>query len=481
MTQDCNSNIEKQIKEIWRSTFGDTPAYVDLLFNAYFSENLSQWITLDGKVAACGIGIPYDFVCCNGEKFRGLYLCGLATVPEMRCQGLMTRLLEEMEENARKRGFDATFLIPADEELRNFYAKRGYKNTSKRLCLSLEKGEEIDEKGQNSRRKTEYPEGKINVEERQSTQIGEFFQNTKFTIFKGNFASISEFAELASRAENLYNNTYSSSQKNIVNKIQNIVKIKESDIFINKLQNKINSEISNNINNRIHNNTFFILHNKSDFETIIREKILSGSLIIIGYENNIISFCEIIDKDGKVWPIIGELKLHINLLAAIYNYFSNIGYNSKSISFDSEFLEELNRFLKKIESENEYGSESDESEVEEESGNKDGRESGKSPSLKLVIDDPDLINRFESIGENLLRYEMSHDSLYSATMTLRCEVEDFGMIKFLNGESKLIRENRIFESDCAPSRKYSKNEKSSKIEENQIANPQLVSFRLMLD
>lgn len=57
---------------------------------------------------------------------KGLYLCGLATVPECRGKGLMGDLIEEMNIRAKEMGYSFTCLIPASEELRKYYSGRGY-------------------------------------------------------------------------------------------------------------------------------------------------------------------------------------------------------------------------------------------------------------------------------------------------------------------------------------------------------------------
>lgn len=57
---------------------------------------------------------------------KGLYLCGLATVPEYRGKGLMGDLIEEMNVRAKAMGYSFTCLIPASEGLRKYYSGRGY-------------------------------------------------------------------------------------------------------------------------------------------------------------------------------------------------------------------------------------------------------------------------------------------------------------------------------------------------------------------
>ena len=57
---------------------------------------------------------------------NGLYLCGLATKPEYRGEGIMSQLIERISVKASRMGYAFTFLIPASDSLRLYYSDRGY-------------------------------------------------------------------------------------------------------------------------------------------------------------------------------------------------------------------------------------------------------------------------------------------------------------------------------------------------------------------
>lgn len=111
---------------LWAATFGDTEQYVSLVFDSYFNETLSAKAG-DESLTSALMGVPYEFKN-DRATLRGLYLCGLATVPQGRRRGLMTGLLQEIDYRAREMGYDFTFLLPQSDELRAYYRARGYKD-----------------------------------------------------------------------------------------------------------------------------------------------------------------------------------------------------------------------------------------------------------------------------------------------------------------------------------------------------------------
>lgn len=126
------SKIEGDMRCLWSRIFGDTEEYVDLVFSTYFNPDLCVWRYDGDYLEAALVGVPYQFGSVFGTM-RGLYLCGLSTVPECRGRGLMTDMMREIEERARRSGFAFVFLIPADRGLRKFYDDRGFSPAMYRL------------------------------------------------------------------------------------------------------------------------------------------------------------------------------------------------------------------------------------------------------------------------------------------------------------------------------------------------------------
>lgn len=118
--------VKEGMMRLWKETFGDSDEYVSLIFEKYFNPGLIAFHEENDEIKSALLGIPYDFESHNGETLTGLYLCGLATKKNIQNRGLMSRLLEKINGQAKEKGFDFTFLIPADEGMRRYYSDRGY-------------------------------------------------------------------------------------------------------------------------------------------------------------------------------------------------------------------------------------------------------------------------------------------------------------------------------------------------------------------
>ncbi|MDE6549158.1 MAG: GNAT family N-acetyltransferase [Muribaculaceae bacterium] len=129
-TIDINKK-KRDMMELWKNTFHDSSRYIQLVFDAYFNPDNAFTVYDGDKLIAALLGVEYEFKGSNGcSIYKGMYLCGLATHPDYRRQGIMGKLMEEAEKSARDRGFVMTFLIPADAHLRDYYQKKGYRTTS---------------------------------------------------------------------------------------------------------------------------------------------------------------------------------------------------------------------------------------------------------------------------------------------------------------------------------------------------------------
>lgn len=119
--------IKSGIKELWENTFHNSGEFIDEFFNTYFNEKYVAYKERSGKIVSALLGIPYTFGY-GQQKLKGLYLCKLATEEKFRHQGLMSELLEEINERVAEE-FDFTFLIPASDLNADYYRRRGYFNS----------------------------------------------------------------------------------------------------------------------------------------------------------------------------------------------------------------------------------------------------------------------------------------------------------------------------------------------------------------
>ena len=132
---------KKDMKELWKETFHDSDRYIDLIFDAYYSLENSFVRYHENRIIAAMLSVEYEFqiLTNNGKKrpIKGMYLCGLVTHPEWRKRGIMADLMKEAEEDIKARGFDLVFLIPADDHLRKYYKKMGYRDSSWRTLQKI--------------------------------------------------------------------------------------------------------------------------------------------------------------------------------------------------------------------------------------------------------------------------------------------------------------------------------------------------------
>ena len=85
---------------------------------------MGDYIDVDGHVVSMVFMIP-----CQTSFGLAAYLYGIATLPEYQQQGISSRLIRRMLEKCRQNGATFTFLIPADDRLKDYYAKFGYLST----------------------------------------------------------------------------------------------------------------------------------------------------------------------------------------------------------------------------------------------------------------------------------------------------------------------------------------------------------------
>lgn len=112
---------------LWENVFHDSKEYISLIFDNYFNEDYIEYHENEGKIVSALLGVPYEFGSGN-YRLRGLYLCGLATSETFRQKGLMSELLEKINNKCQDR-FDFTFLIPASDLMADYYHRHGYFNS----------------------------------------------------------------------------------------------------------------------------------------------------------------------------------------------------------------------------------------------------------------------------------------------------------------------------------------------------------------
>lgn len=121
------TELRKEMMDLWKNTFHDSDAYINLVFDTYFNIEYIEYYEENGKLISALLGIPYYFG--NGKnRIQGLYLCGLATLSEYRHKGIMGKLISNICEKAQEKGLSFAFLIPASDMLRIYYSSKGFEN-----------------------------------------------------------------------------------------------------------------------------------------------------------------------------------------------------------------------------------------------------------------------------------------------------------------------------------------------------------------
>lgn len=119
-----NRQQEKQLRNLWKATFGDSEAFLDDFFQTAYAPDKVRCVLEEDKVIAALYWLD-----CSYQEEKIAYIYAVATDENYRGQGIGSKLLENTHEHLRGLGYAGTILVPAGEKLFDFYAKRGYQTT----------------------------------------------------------------------------------------------------------------------------------------------------------------------------------------------------------------------------------------------------------------------------------------------------------------------------------------------------------------
>ncbi len=118
-------NDEMQdIIHVWKKCFGEDDPSIYTFLSRYYFNHCTMLEKVDGHVVSTVFMIP-----CQTQFGLAAYLYGIATLPEYQHQGISGRLILQMLEKCKENGAVFSFLIPADDKLKDYYTKFGYMNT----------------------------------------------------------------------------------------------------------------------------------------------------------------------------------------------------------------------------------------------------------------------------------------------------------------------------------------------------------------
>lgn len=132
----------RQILYIWKTCFGDEDEFIHSFLARYYFKDCAFVQRVNDQIVAMAYLIP-----CNTELGLTAYQYGVATLPEYRQRGLASKLILSTIGECKKQGFNALFIIPAECDLKNFYARFGYLDRDIKINFSdsLDLGTGIDE------------------------------------------------------------------------------------------------------------------------------------------------------------------------------------------------------------------------------------------------------------------------------------------------------------------------------------------------
>lgn len=114
----------RQTRELWRTCFSDSEAFMDLYFSRKYTAESNVFITRGDQVVAAlqAFVYPMNFY---GTVVRAGYLSGVAVHPDHRGKGLASRLIDEANHRLHRAGAVMSWVIPAEEGLYDFYERHG--------------------------------------------------------------------------------------------------------------------------------------------------------------------------------------------------------------------------------------------------------------------------------------------------------------------------------------------------------------------
>lgn len=111
----------KELRQLWKDTFGDSDDFLDTFFKTAFSFNRCMCATLNNKIVAA----LYWFDCELDQK-EIAYIYAVATAKEHRGQGLCHKLMEFTHNHLKENGYAGAILSPAEKSLFDFYERMRY-------------------------------------------------------------------------------------------------------------------------------------------------------------------------------------------------------------------------------------------------------------------------------------------------------------------------------------------------------------------
>ncbi len=113
----------EDLKNLWRTVFGDSNFVIDSFFETFYSPALTAVQYENGKLAAAAYVMPAGYLINGSSREKCAHIYAVAVYPEHRGKGYGISVTNKAVELAHKAGFSAVVLHPASESLFGFYEK----------------------------------------------------------------------------------------------------------------------------------------------------------------------------------------------------------------------------------------------------------------------------------------------------------------------------------------------------------------------
>lgn len=128
MIQFADETTRPQVREMWKTVFGDPDDYMELYFRHKYRDGNTLLYIEEDKVVASLQMLSYRFTFC-GTEIPVLYLSGVSTLPAYRKRGYVRQLLMKSFDEAIRREVPLVLLVPQEEWLLKFYDRYGFAQT----------------------------------------------------------------------------------------------------------------------------------------------------------------------------------------------------------------------------------------------------------------------------------------------------------------------------------------------------------------
>lgn len=114
-------------RELWKLAFGDSDAYIDNFYRAYYRPERVVVLEEDGAVRSMTAWFDTAFAVPGQGEYRAAYLYAVATHPDCRGRGLAGKLLAGADGYFRSVNIPAVTTVPAEPSLHSFFGAHGFR------------------------------------------------------------------------------------------------------------------------------------------------------------------------------------------------------------------------------------------------------------------------------------------------------------------------------------------------------------------